>query len=135
MRLYLQEGGGVGWRVAGYWRDLDQPRFSSQHPHSGSQPPITLGQGDLVPSSGRCGHRHKSDAHMAMQAKHPYSWGKKKKKFPFGPGSWLTEQNASSSIPSTMKTGHRGFLLWVCAFVQVTSPFLSGSSTWLWRLP
>ena len=34
----------------------EDPRFSSQYPHGGSQPSVTLVPGDLTPSSGL--HRH-----------------------------------------------------------------------------
>ena len=33
-----------------------EPRFNSQHPHGGSQPSITPAPGDLMLSSGLCGH-------------------------------------------------------------------------------
>lgn len=48
------------------------PGSESQHPHGSLQPPITPVSGDLMPSSGPCGHQAHS-AQAYMQAKHLYT--------------------------------------------------------------
>lgn len=46
-----------------------RPRFDSQHPHSGSQPPVILAPKDLMSSSSSVGANHVHSTHIHMQAK------------------------------------------------------------------
>ena len=48
---------------------LEDPGVTSQPLHGGSQPSVTLGPGDLMPSSGFCGSCTHTGIQMNMQAK------------------------------------------------------------------
>lgn len=52
---------------------VEDPGFTSQHPHGVSQTPVTLASGDPMSASSLWETRHTCGAHMYTQAKHPYT--------------------------------------------------------------